>query len=50
LAGGNPLGFERLEAELAEIQFEAGFRGTAYAALKSFPEFSSLGLQHGSNS
>src|SRR5580704_9308618 len=50
LARGNPLGFERLEAELAEIQFEPGLRGATYAALKSFPEFCSLWLQHDSNS
>src|SRR5580700_403406 len=50
LARGNPLWFERLETELAEIQFEPGFRGAAYATLKSFPEFCSLWLQHDSNS
>src|SRR6202047_492472 len=50
LTRGNSLGFERLEAELAEIQFEPGLRGAAYAALEGFPEFCPLGLQHGSDS
>jgi hypothetical protein len=46
LARSNPFGLHGLEAELAEIQFEPGFRGAVYPALESFAEFCSLGLQH----
>src|SRR5829696_7816569 len=47
LARGHPLRLERLEAELAEIEFRAALRGTADAALEGFAELGLLGLQHG---
>jgi hypothetical protein len=50
LARSNPFGLYGLEAELAEIQFEPGFRSTVYPALEGFAEFCSLGLQHDRNS
>ena len=46
LARGDALRFHGFETELPKIQFEPGFRGAVYSALKGFPEFRSLGLQH----